>query len=213
MISHLPDVAYNATDDLSHRGLRGVCARRVRACDHDDLGAEPTARARLRVRTVVAGRVRPGSVDARVQFVVEQGGRIRVMRDGVLPAPISSTWRGRSRRRRARPARPGVRARLRPSGRFFVNFTEPIRPHGRRAVPAIGRSARRRSGVALRSPVGGRAAPRSSRSRSRITTAATWRSDRTAISTSGSATAAPATIRNIARRIRRSCSARCCAST
>ena len=58
-----------------------------------------------------------------------------------------------------------------------------------------------------------RAARRSSRSRSRTTTAATSRSVPMAISTSAWAMAVRATIPSIARRIRRSCSARCCAST
>ena len=54
---------------------------------------------------------------------------------------------------------------------------------------------------------------RSSPSRSRTTTAATWCSGRTATSTSAWATADPATIRSTGRRTCRSCSARCCAST
>ena len=60
----------------------------------------------------------------------------------------------------------------------------------RRAFPPRhGRSARRRSGVALRSALGRPDGRRSSRSRSRTTTAATSRSGPTATSTSASATA------------------------
>ena len=93
-------------------------------------------------------------------------------------------------RGRAGSARPRVRARLRASGRFFVNFTN---PDGHTVVARFKRSAR-----ILWSPIRARvsicagavrAARRSSRSRSRITTAATWSSGRTAFSTSASATA------------------------
>ena len=100
------------------------------------------------------------------------------------------------------------------SGRFFVNFTNRA---GDTVVARFRRSARsgcRRSRPRVSIFDGAApAARRSSRSRSRTTTAATWRSAPTGISTSGSATAARATIPLIARRTRRSCSGRCCAST
>ena len=99
------------------------------------------------------------------------------------------------------------------SRRVFVNFTNSsghtviarfLRDAGDplRADPAT----RFRSGLAGRST-------RSSSSRSRTTTAATWRSVRTACCTSDSATAVRATIRSTTRRTRRRSSARCCGST
>ena len=98
------------------------------------------------------------------------------------------------------------------SGRFFVNFTnrsgDTVVARFRRSATAVVADPASRFDLRL-----GRAAPRSSRSRSRITTAAISRSVPTAISTSASATADRATIRSTARRIRTTCSARCCAST
>ena len=100
------------------------------------------------------------------------------------------------------------------SGRFFVNFTN---RSGDTVVARFRRSADpvdRRRRVAVRSALGRRrragvhrAAVREPQRR------ATSRSGPTDFSTSASATADPATIPRIARRIRRSCSARCCGST
>ena len=85
-------------------------------------------------------------------------------------------------RRRARPARPGVRARLRDQRPLLRQLHQPAGQHGRRAVPAIGGNPLVADpGVAVRSALGRRAGPRSSPSRSRTTTAATSRSGRTAI--------------------------------
>ena len=90
--------------------------------------------------------------------------------------------------RRAGTARARVRARLRVERPLLRELHEPRRQHGRRAVSAVRRSARRRSLVTVRFALERRRAD-SSHSRSRTTTADIWRSVRTAISTSASATA------------------------
>ena len=126
-----------------------------------------------------------------VQYVVEQGGRIRVVQNGALlatdfldlPAAIST-------RRRARPARPGVSARLR-GERALLRRTSP-NLIGDTVVARFTRSAgeprssptRRRGSTSC-----GRPASASFRSRTPTTTAATSRSGPTAISTSAWATA------------------------
>ena len=101
---------------------------------------------------------------------------------------------------------------LRDERPVLCQLYRPCREHRHRALPAFGRSGGRRPRVAVRSAVAVRASSTSS-SLTPITMAATSPSARTAISTSRSATAGPATIPRTARRIPRSCSARCCAST
>ena len=98
------------------------------------------------------------------------------------------------------------------SGRFFVNFTS-------LAGDIVVARFRRSTNPFLADPASqfnlrwaARAAPTSSRIRSGTTTEATSPSGRTGCCTSGSATAAAATIPIIARRTRRSCSGRCCGS-
>ena len=132
---------------------------------------------------------------ATVQFVVEQAGRIRVVRSGtVLPTDFLDLRAAVARRRRARTAR--TRLRTRRVERTRSSSTSPIAPAIRSSRDSGARPIRSSPNPASRFDLrfGGRAARRSSRNRSRITTAATSPSDPTATSTSGSATAAPATI-------------------
>ena len=132
----------------------------------------------------------------------------------VLDAGLSRSVGGDRRRRRAGAARPGVPAGRGDERPVLRQLHQPLGRHRRRAVPALEQRRGRRSRVALRSALGRRrragvhrAAVREPQRRpSRV------RSGRLS-STSASATAARATIPIIARRIRRSCSARCCAST
>ena len=110
------------------------------------------------------------------------------------------------------PARSRVRARLRLERPLLRQLHEHGGRHGHRAIHAL--VAIRSSPIRRRDSIcSSRGRGASSRSRLRITTADTWRSGPTAISTSASATAARATTPTTARRIRASCSARCCAST
>ena len=119
----------------------------------------------LRLRVVASGFTSPVAfvqdpADRSVQFVVEQGGRIRVVRDGTAsPTPTSSTCAARS-------SAGGEQGLLglafapdyASSGRFFVDFTNRVRQHGRRALPAIVRQpARGRSGLAVRPALDGTA--------------------------------------------------------
>ena len=151
--------------------------------------------------------------DRSVQFVVEQNGTIRAVRNGArLPGAFLDLTRA--------VAAGGERGLLGlafapdpASGRFFVNFTNPagdtvVARYRRLADPLIADADSR---FDLRwNGTGGR---HSSRSRSRTTTAGTSRSVPTVFSTSAWATAVPATIPRIVRRIRPSCSERCCEST
>ena len=95
-----------------------------------------------------------------VQFVVEQGGRIRVIENGVLlPTPFLDVSgvisAGGERGLLGLAFSPDYAV----SRRFFVNFTD---TNGNTVVArfkrSIGRSARRRSGDAVRSAVGRRPA-------------------------------------------------------
>ena len=143
--------------------------------------------------------------DARL-FIVEQGGRIRVLRAGKLTHVPRHPPERRRRWREGPPVRrvpPGLR-----------DEPQALRQlHRRRARTAWRRgsssTARRATG---RCPAA-RACCCASTSRTRTTTAASWRSGRTASCTSAWATAAPAATRRTARRTRASSSARCCAST
>ena len=176
--------------------------------------------AQLRSRVYASGFSSPVAfvqdpADRDVQFVVAAGRphprrpRRRRCRDR-LPRPVRRDRRGR----RAGAARPGVRAGLRRRA-GASSSTSPTGPATPSSRASAGRTTRWSPTPASRFDLrwSGAAARRSSRSRSPITTAATSRSGPTATSTSASATAAPATIPTIARRTRRSCSARCCAST
>ena len=110
------------------------------------MAAAATAQTPLRARTVASGFSAPvlfvqDPTDRAVQFVVEQGGRIRVVRERRRPsAPTSSICAAQIViGRRAGPARPGVRAR-RHSGRVLRQLHQPAGQHRRRAVPAIART-------------------------------------------------------------------------
>ena len=133
----------------------------------------------------------------------EQGGTIRIVRNGVLaPTPFLDIRDARARRRRAGLARTRVSSAVRDQRPLLRQLhARGRRRDGHRVVPRQRRriANRRRSGVAQR-------AHRRSRSRSRTTTAARCASAPTAICTSAWATAAAATIPAIARRTRRSCS-------
>ena len=184
------------------------------------LAAAPRATSgKMRAELVASGFTQPVAFvqdpsDPTVQVVVQQDGRVRALKNGVAAGGgLSGSAVRRAELRRAGPARAGVRARLRDQRPRLRELHQSGRAHGRRAVHAVGgRPAPRGPGDAA-SISSGPAASDSSRSRSRITTAATWRSVRTAFSTSAWATAAAATTRCISRRIRSRCSARCCAST
>jgi len=161
-----------------HAQLRSVCTRRV---------------LRRPWRSFRIGR--PGD-----QFVVQQGGRIRVVRNGVvlpgdfldltssfLPAVSVVSLVSLCPGRRQRPV--------------FRELHQSLGRHRRRAIPTVGRRSHCGSGLAFRPAVGGAGVLlQASRSRTRITTAATWRSARMDISTSAWVTAARATILSIARR-------------
>ena len=150
--------------------------------------------------------------DRTVQFVVQQTGRIRVVRNGTVLTTdflnlTSSVRSGGERGLLGLAFAPDYAS----SGRFFVNFTN---EDGDTVVARFTRS----SNPLVADPssrfdlqLEGRGA--SSRSRLTTTTADIWRSGPMAISTSASATADRATTPTTARRIRASCSARCSAST
>ena len=139
-------------------------------------------------------------------FVVEQTGRIWILQDGQrrLETPFLDLSAEIDAGRRARPAGPGLRARLRVLGPLRRQLHRRRRQHPRRAVPRRGRPAP--------TPPRARSCWRSS-SRTPTTTAATSCSGPTASSGSARATAAAAATPRTARRIRARCSARCCAST
>ena len=175
------------------------------------------AQAPLRMRTYAPGFTTPLAIvqdpgDRAVQFVVEQGGRIRVVRDGVVSDTDFLDLRGaiisggeQGLLGLAFPPDPRVRG---------FSSTSPIV----RATPSWRASGDRRrtgwSGIRRRASTcdGARGSP-SSASRSRTTTAAISPSVRTVFSTSAWATAGRETTPTTARRIPTSCSARCCAST
>ena len=131
----------------------------------DRRGPAQTPAAQLRTRVYASGFASPvlflqDPADRAVQFVVEQGGRIRVVRDGaVLPTDFLDL--------RGAISSGGERGLLGMaiprdgSGRVFVNFTNPAGRHRRRAVPPVGEPARRGSG-ARASTCAGAAATRSS---------------------------------------------------
>ena len=177
--------------------------------------AAASAQAPLRTRTFASGFTAPvlflqDPTNRAVQFVVEQGGRIRVLQDGVvLPTDfldLRSAISSGGERGLLGMAIPGDG-----SGRVFVNFTNPsghtvVARFKRSANPAVADPASR---FDLRWGGGDGSSP----SRTPITTAATWCSGRTATCTSAWATAGRATIPSTARRTSRSCSARCCVWT
>ena len=120
-----------------------------------------SARRRLRIGLSLPVAFVQDPTNAAVQFVVEQGGRIRAIqrRRGAADRLSRSAQRGQ-RRRRARAARPGVRARLRDERPLLRQLHQHARPHGRRALPAIARirsSPTPASRFDLRWSAGGRA--------------------------------------------------------
>ena len=153
------------------------------------------------VRLYVSGLTHPVAFvqdpsNAGVQFVVERAGVIRVVQGGtLLSTPFldlsGAVGSGGERGLLSLAFPPGAAE----SGRFFVTFVNTRRQHRRRrGSTARRRSARRRSGDAIRSAVVDRRSVHPA-SRDRFTTAATWCSAPTAISTSGPATAASPTTR------------------
>ena len=164
--------------------------------------------AQLRLREQAAGFTSPlafipDPLDRNVQFVVQQNGRIRVVRDGaVLAADFldlsSSIIAGGEQGLLGLAFTPDTST----SGRFFVNFTN--RSGTRSSRVFVGPMAAL-SRIRTRASICGGAAPtgrRSLRSRLRITTAAISHLGRTGISTSAWATADRATIPSTGRRIR-----------
>ncbi len=162
--------------------------------------ASPAA-AQFRAVTIVRGLDDPVAVvsdptDASLLLIVEQRGVIRVAQQGTLVAEPFLDLRNDVR---AGGERGLLGMALAPdfaqSRRFFVNFTN---RDGDTVVarfcPRCRESAARRPGLALRSGLARRTALRRS-SRSPTTTAGTCCSARTAISMSGSATAAAAATR------------------
>ena len=91
------------------------------------VGFSPTAEAQLRTRIYASGFVSPvlflqDPADRTVQYVVEQGGRIRVIRDGsVLPTDFLDLRGAIS----AGGERGLLGMAIAPDGRVFVNFTNP----------------------------------------------------------------------------------------
>ena len=158
-----------------------------------------------------AARIRSTSprraLDPRRLFVVEQEGRIRIIKDGTL---LDDPFLAIEERVSCCGERGLLGLAFHPdyetNGRFFVNYTEQQRRHGDRALPGQRRSRPRRPRQRA-----DRCSP--STSRSPTTTAARSPSGRTAISTSAWATAAAAAIRRRTRRTTTRCSASCCAST
>ena len=152
--------------------------------------------------------------DRTVQFVVQQAGRIRVVRNGTVLATdflnLTSSvvcWR------RTGTARPRVRARLRVERPLLRQLHEPERRHRRRAVQ---RARRIRS-----SPIRGRDSTCMLGGHASLHHAAIFQSQRRApgVRSRRLSLHRPRRrrigqrSRTIARRIRASCSARCCAST
>jgi hypothetical protein len=193
-----------------------VCDRLVRRrCRLPCAGAAPAGAAhtalRLRLHPPIAFVQDP--TDPTLQFVVQQGGRIRAVRGGTVLSPdfldlTSSVLSGGERGLLGMALAPDYAS----SGRFYVNFTNTL---GNTVIARF----RRSSDPAVADPAsrfdlrwGANQQPFII-SRSRTTTAATSRSARTAICTSASATVAPATTRITWRRRPARCSARCCAST
>src|SRR5262245_19274040 len=173
--------------------------------------------AQLRLRTLASGFTTPLAVvqdpaDRNTQFVVQQNGRIRVVQLGAVLATdfldVSSSIVAGGEQGLLGFAFPPDTAT---SGRFFINFTnrsgDTVVARFRRASPIAADTGSR---FDLR--WGNATAQRLSRSRMQITTAVIWHSGPMASSTSALATAVRPTIRRIARRTRRSFSARCCAS-
>ena len=171
----------------------------------------------LRHRLLGAGRVRPGP-DRHARAVRRAAGRphpresaaercwrpiFSISRPSSSAAANRASWAWRSRPTTRRAAASTSTSPTAAGDTVVARF--------RRGPRQLRSSPIRRSRFDLR--WGGPDGARSSRSRSRITTAAIWCSVPTATSTSASATAARATIPDIARRTRASCSARCCAST
>jgi glucose/arabinose dehydrogenase len=91
------------------------------------VGSSPTAEAQLRTRVFASGFVSPvlflqDPADRTVQYVVEQGGRVRVIRDGsVLPADFLDLRGAIS----AGGERGLLGMAIAPDGRVFVDFTNP----------------------------------------------------------------------------------------
>ena len=128
------------------------------------LGASP-AFAQISSVLVVSGLSSPVAVvkdptQANVLFVVEQGGRIRVVHNGTLGTPFLDLTTVVLERRRARSARARVPARLRDERPLLrqLHRTRPATPSSRGSSDRR-EPARRRSGVAVRSALG-RAASR-----------------------------------------------------
>ena len=91
------------------------------------VGSSPTAEAQLRTRVFASGFVSPvlflqDPADRTVQYVVEQGGRVRVLRDGsVLPTDFLDLRGVIS----AGGERGLLGMAIAPDGRVFVDFTNP----------------------------------------------------------------------------------------
>ena len=106
----LQGLAYNDPMIPAARSSARSCSARARGV--------PRARAqdRLRLQVYASGFTAPVAfvqdpLDRSVQFVVEQAGRIRVVRSGTVQPTDFLDLRRRARRRRARTARTRVRAR------------------------------------------------------------------------------------------------------
>ena len=166
------------------------------------------ADAQLRAQTFATGFTQPVAfvqdpTDRNVFFVVEQRGRILAVRSGASVTRLSRSSVGDLARRGTRAARSRVRARLRDAVAASTS-TSRIR----RAIPSLRAFVRSANPLVadpssrfdLRWNGAGSPALRSS-SRSRTTTAGISPSGPTGSSTSASATADPATIPTIARRI------------
>ena len=150
--------------------------------------------------------------DRTVQFVVQQTGRIRVVRNGTVLATdflnlTSSVSRAASKDCSASRSRPITR---RADASSSTSRTRLATPSSRASCARPIRSSPIRRPDSICSSRGRGA---SSRSHFQITTADIWRSGPMGISTSASATAARATTPTTVRRIRANCSARCSAST
>ena len=203
------DRSRQSDSSRAHDRARGSSAR----CDRR-AGVGSTWQSRLRVGIFIAGRLRAGpgrpigAVRRRAERHDPRGSQRRAAARRV---PRSHARGGGGRR--ARIAGTGVCAR-RSERPLLRELHQSGRGHRGRPIPAIGGSADRGRRFAVRSPLerygrGGvhRAAVREPQRR------ATSRSVPTAFSTSASAMAVPATIPRIVRRIRPSCSGRCCEST
>ena len=206
MIAHGYAVRYD-------NGMRAVAAMLAGVLS---LVLVDAAYAQLRGQTFVSGFQSPvgfvqDPTDRSVQFVVQQGGRIRVVRDGAILPPIFSTSRAASRRVASAAcwASPS-RQTTHPAG--VSSSTSRIFPATRSSRAFVDPSNPMVADAGSRFDLYSAARSDSSISRFRITTEDTSRSGRTAISTSGSATADPATIPTTGRRTRTTCSEKCCAS-